>query len=226
MDKIYSRKRIKIKKAYNKKKMLVIVVVIVAILTFYNIYNSIDPVFETICLEKAGQIATNIMNEESSKVLEKIDYSDIITIMKGENNNNVLKTNIVEINKIASEIAIRIQNRLDNLKGEKIQIPIGSMTNVKYLAGVGPFIGIDILPVGTVETEIKNEFESKGINQTIYRIYLELSCNINIVTQYKNINQKTANQVLLVETVIMGDVPTTYYNLEGLDKNNVVDIIE
>ena len=60
----------------------------------------------------------------------------------------------------------------------------------------------------------------------MYRIYLELKCDTNILTPYKKIHEEISNQVLLVETLIVGDVPQTYYNLEGLEKKNTIDIIE
>ena len=224
MDRIYSRKRIKIpsvKTIYHKdkrakKKMLVVAIILIAMLTFYNIYSSINPIFDKLCEEKASQIATKIINEQSSIVLGQINYSDIVLITKEENSNtNILKTDVAIINKIASEIAVKVQEELEKLKKENIQLPLGSVTGIKYLAGVGPNITINILPTGAVTTEIKNEFEAQGINQTAYRIYLELICSVDVVTQYKTITENIINQVLLVETVVVGDIPTTYFNLDN-----------
>ena len=96
----------------------------------------------------------------------------------------------------------------------------------KYLSGMGPGISINIIPSGTVTTELKTEFKSQGINQTVYRIYLEVVCNEKILTSYNSIEIKITNQILLVETVIVGNVPETYYNLEGMNKENSIDIIE
>ena len=91
---------------------------------------------------------------------------------------------------------------------------------------MGPDINIKVISTGNTFTEIKNEFETKGINQTIYRIYLEITCKVSIVSQYKTIQEDISSQVLLVETVIVGEVPESYYNLEGINKENAVDIIE
>ena len=166
------------------------------------------------------------MNNATNIVLEKINYKDIVTVEIDEENNKVLKTDVTVINKIASNIALEIQKELNELEKQKVQIPLGSLSGNKYLEGIGPNINIQVITAKNILTEIKNEFESKGINQTIYRIYLELSCNVSIITQYKTIEDKIVNQVLLVETVIVGDVPNSYYNLEGMNKNNAVDIIE
>ena len=158
-------------------------------------------------------------------ILDNTDYKNIVTIEDDEKN-KVLKTDVVVINKLASDIALETEKRFSNLENQKIQIPAGVLTGNKYLAGSGPKINIKIIPTGNIITEIKSEFESKGINQTVYRIYLELTCKVSIISQYKTIEDEIVNQVLLVETVIVGDVPNSYYNLKGLNGQNAVDIID
>ena len=39
-----------------------------------------------------------------------------------------------------------------------------------------------MLTDGTVETDLKSEFKEAGINQTLHRIYLEVKCNVNILS--------------------------------------------
>ena len=192
MDSIYSRKRInipKIKGFYtknnnkNKKILTVFVIVCVGVLTFYNILKSIDPIFDGLCIQKAKTIATEIINEESNVVLNDINYKDIVSIVKDEaNNTNILKTDVVVINKIASDIALKVERRLQNNKDEEISVPVGALTGNKYLAGMGPGMKIKAIPTGNVITELKTEFEAQGINQTMYRIYLEIKCETNILT--------------------------------------------
>lgn len=233
MDSIYYRKRIKIPKIKgfytnnkNAKKIFsIFIIVIVAILTFYSIFKSINPIFEGLCIERAREIGTYIMNNASNMILDNIDYKNIVSIEEDENN-KVLKTDVVVINKIASDIALEAEKQFKELEKETIQIPVGALTGNKLLSGSGPNINIKVIPTGNILTEIKNEFESKGINQTVYRIYLELTCKVSIVTQYKTIQDEVVNQVLLVESVIVGEVPESYYNLEGLNQDDVMEVIE
>lgn len=231
MDVIYSRKRIKIPKVEvsywnkNAKRFFSIFVILsVTVFTFYSLFKSLNPVFEGLALEKAREIGTRIINEASNKILENYDYGNIVTI-ENNDNNKVLKTDVVVINKIASQIALEAESKLQELEKDTISIPIGTLTGNKYLAGTGPGIAVKIISAGSISTQIKNEFEAKGINQTVYRIYLELTCNVSIVTQYKTINDKIVNQVLLVETVVVGDVPGAYYNLNGVNKEDALEII-
>jgi len=77
-----------------------------------------------------------------------------------------------------------------------------------------------------VETKVRSEFESTGINQTIHRIYLDVKCKVSILTPYNVVEETITNEVVLIENIIVGLVPSTYYNLEGMEKSNLVDIVE
>ena len=79
---------------------------------------------------------------------------------------------------------------------------------------------------GTVETDLRTEFVEAGINQTLHRIYLEVRCNVNILTPYDTISETITNQVLLTEGVMIGNIPDTYYNLEGLNDDQLMEMIE
>lgn len=102
----------------------------------------------------------------------------------------------------------------------------GSFTGFKLLSGKGPGVPIRISTIGNVETDLKSEFTSQGINQTLHRVYLQVICEVSILTPYEDITEKITNQVLIAENVIVGKIPNTYYNLNGMDNNNAIDIIK
>lgn len=98
MDKIYSRKRIKIPKVEGfrfqeknpktKKTIKISMMMLVAILTALLIIHALNPMFNTMCLTKAKGIATDILNVESSKVLKDIDYEELVSISRDSNRTN------------------------------------------------------------------------------------------------------------------------------------------
>ena len=103
----------------------------------------------------------------------------------------------------------------------------GSFTGFKMLAGRGPGVKITISSIGDVETDLRSEFSSQGINQTLHRVYLQVKCNVNILTPFDNISREITNQVLLMVYVIVGNIPNTYYNLEGMNGNSdALEVIE
>ena len=107
-----------------------------------------------------------------------------------------------------------------------MKLLFGSFTGIKLLSGRGPGIKIRISTVGNVETDLKSEFEAQGINQTLHRIYLQVKCEVSILTPFKDITRDITNQVLIMENVIIGTVPNTYYNIEGINTNEALEFIE
>ena len=83
-----------------------------------------------------------------------------------------------------------------------------------------------MLTDGSVETDLRTEFREAGINQTLHRIYLEVRCNVTILTPYDTITETIVNQVLLVEGVIIGNIPDAYYNLEGLNSDQMLEMLD
>ena len=91
---------------------------------------------------------------------------------------------------------------------------------------MGPDIKIKMMTDGNVITDLKSEFKEAGINQTLHRVYLEVVCNVTILTPYETITETITNQVLLIEGVIVGNIPDAYYNLQGLNEDQLIDIVD
>ena len=223
MDFIYSRHRLRSKK---RKWIKIIFLLIISFFTFCIMLKSVSPIFDELCIEKINNMVNTIINEETGKVLNNLDYTKMVVVEKNEfNNTNIVKTDVVLVNQIVTDIALRIEEKFKNLENEKIKIPIGALTGNNLLAGTGPNIKISFIKTGNLSTEIKTEFKEQGINQTIYRLYLELKASVKILTPYKTINKEITNQVLLVESVIVGNVPETYYNLKGIDDDGSLNLV-
>lgn len=80
--------------------------------------------------------------------------------------------------------------------------------------------------MGNVNTDLKSEFSSKGINQTLHKVYLQVDCEVSILTPFNNISKRITNQVLIAENVIVGEMPETYYNLEGMTQDDVMEVMQ
>ena len=68
--------------------------------------------------------------------------------------------------------------------------------------------------------------KAHGINQTIHRLYLDVTSEVSILTPYDTIEDSISNEVVLIENVIVGLVPSTYYNLEGMENESMLDVIK
>lgn len=138
----------------------------------------------------------------------------------------MISANVITVNEIISDVALKIQEELNKVENNSFNLKLGSLTGSKLLSGIGPNVKVKIDVIGDLDTDLRSEFESKGINQTLHKMYLQIECNVIILTPYKTTEEKIINQVLLAEAVIIGTTPNTYYNFDGVDKTNVIDVIE
>ena len=98
MDKIYSRRRIKLpnleflyknSKEPNYKKLMkvfkITCIVSIAIITAYVIAQAISPIIDKQCINIAKSIATKISNEQATIVMSRYKYDDLCNVTKDSN---------------------------------------------------------------------------------------------------------------------------------------------
>lgn len=222
MDKIYSRARIKLPKLIyggqrgnrNTGKIIkIIIILMIAMLVMINMLSAIDPIFQKLCTDEAQSLITIEVNRITTENANKYKDSDLIIVKQDENGNiQLLQVNSDPLNKMISDITNDTQMSLNNNDNLTAYIPFGSITGIKWISGVGPKIPIKIALSGTIQTKVRNEFDDAGINQTIHRLWLDITCDINILTPYETISAQVKNEVILSENVIVGGVPTVYMN--------------
>lgn len=135
MHKIYSRPRIRIPKVLingevlnnhkNKKIAKIIIILIIAFSTVKIVLDAVYPIFDTLCEAKAKSIATIVSNEQATNVMKEHSYDELFTLEKDNNNNiTMVKSNVIAINEIISNVAVKIQEDIDNRGRENIEIAI------------------------------------------------------------------------------------------------------
>ena len=136
MSKIYSRPRIRIPKFLlnnskklttkkGKKLIKILAILSIAFVTAKLVLDSILPIFDTLCANKAKSIATIVSNEQATNVMKNYSYDELFTIEKDNNGNiNMIRSNIIVINEIISDVANRIQEDLDTRGGENVEIAL------------------------------------------------------------------------------------------------------
>lgn len=234
MSLIYSRPRIRLPKLFisnNKNKLpkkvynLLYIILLFFIIGIF-VVKSVTPTFNTLCSDKAKSLAIITTNEETTNAIKQYKYSDFVIIHKDEKGNVLmLESNMKNINNVTSDVAYKIQNSINNTKDEDITISLGSFTGISILSGRGIKVPIRISTIGNVKTNIKSEFISQGINQTLHRLYLEIECQINVLTPFNTITEEITNQLILAENVIVGEIPEAYYNINGVSESDAMNLM-
>ena len=100
-------------------------IIIIAILTVKYSLDSALPIFDTLCENEAKSIATIVSNDQATNVMREHSYDELFTIEKdAEGNITMIKSNVIPINEIISDVANKIQIDLDNKGRDNIQIAL------------------------------------------------------------------------------------------------------
>lgn len=136
MHKIYSRPRIKIprviiqsrtkmKSEKAKKITTMILILIIAFSTVKIILDAVLPIFDTLCENKAKSIATMVSNQQATNVMKQHTYDELFSMEKDkEGNIAMIKSNVIPINEIISDVANKIQEEIDHKGRDNIEIAI------------------------------------------------------------------------------------------------------
>ena len=142
MEKIYSRRRIKIPKI-NLFQCIIILVIIIFLGSIISFVLAAYPIFEASCKNRASSIAINVSSEEVNKVMSDYEYEDLIDIQKNEDGSiTMIKARIVPINEMISKITSNIKNEIDKKEHVQVGINLGAITGFSKLSAIGPKFNI------------------------------------------------------------------------------------
>lgn len=204
--------------------------IFVFILIYYYFVNQVSPTIKTLCETRAKALALKATNEAVMERLNEIDYENLVHFATNEKGTITgLNADVIEMNKLSTEITTEIQQKLLGIEDTEIKIPIGRFLGLSVFSGYGPKITVKAIPTGNVSVDFKTEFMSEGINQTRHRIYLEIKTSVRMVAPFISDVVPFETNMTVAETVIVGDIPSSYYNLEGiedLDKKDTTNFME
>ena len=214
------RRRIHIKaKRYipRKQKHALTFKIVCVFLILATLFVLLDIPIRPVVRENAKYIVKNevtlMINECVADYLQEnnIAYTDLITVSLNDKKEvTAVGTNTIAVNKLKTEITNAIANELKDSRGEKIRVSLGNLFDSYVLDYIGIEFQVKLTDYGFIETDILSSFKSSGINQTIHRINLKIKVeiNVNIGTLYQTETVET--EILLAETVLLGNVPEMY----------------
>ncbi|MDD4833867.1 MAG: sporulation protein YunB [Lutispora sp.] len=214
-----------------KKKrrfLFLFTLIIFFLILYFYIYleNNIGPKIVAMSEIKARLLATQAINDAVSKKVATDAFGNLVNI-KTDNIGKVtmVQANTVEMNRLAVETSLSIQNELENIKTRVVSISIGNVLGSQIFADTGPKFNIRIQPAGSVNVDFITEFSEAGINQTRLKIYLKVNTKVQIVVPFAGDKIDVSTNVPVSETIIVGDVPESYINLPQGSANKFLDLV-
>lgn len=183
------------------------------IFLIWLIFTKLQPSFIEYAKVYSNNIANEVVNSAVDDVFVKEEYQSLAKIMENSSENiKAIETDTAKINRLKSAIMQSMQKNIDSHKSDTVYVPLGSCSNLYFLAGLGPKVPIRIYPVSIVNADFKESFDSVGINQVKHKLYLDVSMRMSFVGMMFAQADTVETSVLLNETIIVGDTPTYYGN--------------
>jgi sporulation protein YunB len=141
---------------------------------------------------------------------DEFKYDEMIIIDRDKDNNiNLIRANTVKLNYLASELAIKCNERLQAMGEVGVKVPLGWMTEQSAFYNLGPDITVKIEPVGNMKVTYDSKFESAGINQTRHKIYLNVEATVKTIIPLHSQEMNITCEIPVAETIIVGKIPNT-----------------
>lgn len=208
-----------IKKRRRLKRWLILVLVILlAFLVLLEV--RVRPTVASIAIVQGKRLCTEAINEAVSEVMNELElsYEKLAETTRAENGSVLeISTNMSNVNKLKTEVSLRIGEKLEDIKSRRIDVPFGTLMGLDLFYMRGPDIPLHITMSGSTETDFISEFESGGINQTVHKLSLTITTDMTVLVPPASENTSVTTTVVIAETVIVGDVPN--YSLYGSVKN-------
>ncbi len=161
---------------------------------------------------------SDLINDAIDKqiYLGNIHYDRIVYFEKDlDGQITALKTNMTEVNRLKTAILNLINDEILALDTTDITIPIGSLLLPEIFSGRGFGIPIQILSIRNSDASFHSYFTEAGINQTLQQLTMDVSVDVSVLVLGKAESFTVSSQVVVAETIIVGQVPDTFFQTGG-----------
>jgi sporulation protein YunB len=198
------------------RMMIILLVVAIAGLILFRIKYSAS--IRALAQTQVINTTSDLINDAIDRQIEdgKIQYDRMVYFEKDlDGKITALKTNMSEVNRLKTDILNLINDEILSLSTEDLGIPVGSLIFPEFLAGRGPDIPIEILSIRNSDASFTSHFSEAGINQTLQQINMHVSVDVTVLVLGQTDSFTVTSQVIVAETIIVGDVPDTYFKTGG-----------
>ena len=196
-----------------KRKIIILPVLILAaagVVAFCFFDMKTSTMLREVAQSEFESIAFDIIGRTLEEELQRedISYDNIVKIERDERGKvSAVTADMQKLNLLKLRIANKLSEEMFIRTEDTIKIPLGNLTGIDFLTGVGPDVKFRTMWVSSVNGEFSNSFESAGINQTRHRIMLNFTINVGMMFAGREIGTDVDLDVCVAETVIVGDIP-------------------
>lgn len=196
----------------------VLLVLVILCVVFLMLRSRYRDVIQDLAQTQVKNTTSDLTNDAIAKQIAQgiIQYDRIVYFEKDlDGRITALKTNMGEVNRLKTDILNLINDEILALDTSDIGIPIGSLFLPELFSGRGPAIPVHILSIRNSDATFSSSFSQAGINQTLHQLIMEVSVDVAVLVLGQTSSFTVTSEVVVAETVIVGDVPSTFLQTGG-----------
>ena len=179
--------------------------------------GKLRPVLETTATSKATNLMVQAIDIAVDNCLQEnnMGYRDFVTLeTDAAGKVSSITTNTAANSRFKRQVVEAVIRQLGTMDSEALGIPLGTLTEQPLLFGAGPRVRVKVDSVGEVTADYSNTFTSAGVNQTLHRVCLDITATVYLFLPGEILPVSVSSSVCVAETVIVGETPDTYLNME------------
>lgn len=196
--------------------IIFVLAILLAVLIWFRLrhYDTIMELARTEVVNSTSDLINDAIDTQIE--MGNIQYDRIVYFEKDLNGRiTALKTNISEVNRLKTDILNLINDEILAMDSSQLGIPLGNFILPEVLSGKGPGIPIEIISIRNSDAAFSSRFSEAGINQTLQQINMDVSVDVTVLVLGAAESFTVTSQVVVAETVIVGDVPQTFFQTGG-----------
>ncbi|MCI8703264.1 MAG: hypothetical protein HFE61_04970 [Anaerotignum sp.] len=192
---------------------------LLTLLSLWQLEKKFMPPLREMSHMQSKAVANEIIDRAAENALQELQLSAESLLIRSEDSGvPSYAADTAQINRFCTLLSRSASQSLAALPKEAIRIPLGAATNIASLANRGPELTFTLLPQGIVDVDYETSFESVGINQINYKIWITISVDIKIVNPLYQETLSMQRKFMLVDLVFGGKVPEYYFQMGQRDE--------
>ena len=170
-----------------------------------------------IAVSDAADLVSAEVNRVVARVLSQEDFASLRYVRFEKNEAGeiaAVSADMGAVNALSAAILENVVGTAEN-RTLTVKIPAGSLSGVSLLMGRGPEVPVEILMLTSSRVGFDNSIVSAGINQTKHRLLLSVCVDIDVVVPWGTRSTQVCSQILIADTIVVGQVPETYLSMNN-----------
>jgi len=182
---------------------------------FYGLERAIMPTLKAISEVKVTNLALQVMaSTVEAELADAFEYQDLMEIDRDNAGRIMLiRPNRLALIRAQARSLKAIQEAVKRLEDVSVSIPLGQAMGSTILANMGPRIPVHIVPMGMTRVQIRDRFDSAGINTVRHLIYMEADVDVKVLIPLITTHVNVQMEAPICEAIIPGEVPSTYVRI-------------